>query len=178
MSPPIPRRLVGESLFPPGLSPAYSGPSENVPKTRLACELGKVGTGAQAGLRFCRLPVRPPVWPGQTDTGPLAEPSGQNTRNIGHTGLSGPAVHVPDRVAYSHRETSSPRPPSHAAHTVAPQKQLKGSGITRKGDPHSQVLAPAPTMVARRKECSHRSAFTPFKTFFLSAYILTKYICT
>ena len=30
----------------------------------------------------------------------------------------------------------------HETHTVAPQKQLEGARITRKGDPNSQVLAP------------------------------------
>ena len=48
----------------------------------------------KAGLRPCRLPVRPHGWSGPTYTGPLAEPSGQNTRNTVTTGLSGPAVHV------------------------------------------------------------------------------------
>ena len=31
--PPVPRRLVGEGQIPPGLSPAYSGSSENMPRT-------------------------------------------------------------------------------------------------------------------------------------------------
>ena len=48
--PPVPRRLVGESQIPPGLSPAYSGSSENMPRTRLAGEFGKVRTGAQADI--------------------------------------------------------------------------------------------------------------------------------
>ena len=37
--PPIPRRLVGEGFIPPNLSPAHSGSSKNMPKTRLAGEL-------------------------------------------------------------------------------------------------------------------------------------------
>ena len=163
-NPPIPRRLVGESFLPPGLSPSYSGPSKNVPDTRLGDELGKVGTGAQTSLRFCRLPVRPPVRPGQTHSGSLAEPSGQDTRTFSHTDLSGPAIHVPDRFAYCHREASSPRPSSHAANPMAPQKQLEGPGIVGKDDSHPQVLAPAPKMVARWRKRSHRSAFTPIKT--------------
>ena len=44
-----------------------------MPRTRLAGEFGKVGTGTQADLRFCRLPVRPQGWLGPTDTGPLAD---------------------------------------------------------------------------------------------------------
>ena len=59
-NPPVLRRLVGESHIPPGLSPAYTRSSENMPKFRL--------------------PVRPHGRSGPTYTGPLAEPSGQNTR--------------------------------------------------------------------------------------------------
>ena len=73
-NPPVLRRLVGESHIPPGLSPAYTRSSENMPKFRL--------------------PVQPHGRSGPTYTGPLAEPSGQNTRNTVATGLSGPAVHV------------------------------------------------------------------------------------
>ena len=56
-NPPIPIQLVGESHIPPGLSPAYSRSSENMPKTRLAGEFRKIRTGTKADLRFCRLPV-------------------------------------------------------------------------------------------------------------------------
>ena len=47
-------------------------------------------------VKICqvRLPVRPHGRSGPTYTGPLAEPSGQNTRNTVTTGLSDPAVHV------------------------------------------------------------------------------------
>ena len=48
--PSIPRRLVGESQIPPGLSPAYSGSSKIMSKTRLDSEFGKVGAGAQTNL--------------------------------------------------------------------------------------------------------------------------------
>ena len=73
-NPPVLRPLVGESHIPPGLSPAYTRSSENMPKFRL--------------------PVRSHGRSSPTYTGPLAEPSGQNTRNTVTTGLSGPAVHV------------------------------------------------------------------------------------
>ena len=43
-------------------------------------------------------------------------------------------------------------------------EQLGGSGITTKSDPTSQVPAPPFTMVARRRQCSHRSTVTPNKT--------------
>ena len=68
------RQLVGDSHIPPGLSPAYTRSSENMPKFRL--------------------PIRPHGWSGLTYTGPLVEPSGKNIRNTVTTGLSGPAVHV------------------------------------------------------------------------------------
>ena len=103
--PPVPRRLVGKSQIPPRLSPAYSRSSENMPRTRLAGEFRKVRTGAQADLRFCRLQVRPQGQSGQTDTGPVAEPSRQNTETAFPSGLSGVAVHVLDRSANSHRKS-------------------------------------------------------------------------
>ena len=51
-NPPVPRRLIGESHIPPGLSSTYSGSSEDVQRTRLAGELGETRTGTQANLRF------------------------------------------------------------------------------------------------------------------------------
>ena len=66
-NPPVPRRLVGESHIPPGLSPAYSRSGRNMSKTGLAGEFGQIRTGAKTDLRFCRLPVRPQVRSGPTD---------------------------------------------------------------------------------------------------------------
>ena len=40
-NPPVPKRLVGESHIPPGLSPAYTRSSENMPKIKLAGEFRK-----------------------------------------------------------------------------------------------------------------------------------------
>ena len=80
-NPPVPRQLVGKSNIPPGLSPTHSRSSENMPRTRLAGESGKVTTGAKTDLRFCRLPVRPQSQSGPTYTRLVAEPSGQNIRN-------------------------------------------------------------------------------------------------
>ena len=66
-NPPVPRRLVGESHIPPGLSPTHLRSSENMPRTRLAGEFRKIRTGTKADLRFCRLPFRPQGWLGPTD---------------------------------------------------------------------------------------------------------------
>ena len=88
-NPPVPRRLVGEGQIPRNLSPAHPDSHQNVPGPRLAGEFGKIRTGTQTGLQFCRLPVRPQVRPGQTDSGPVAKPSGQSTDPSVSTGLSG-----------------------------------------------------------------------------------------
>ena len=110
---------INQYHIPPGLSPAHSGSSENMPRTRLAGEFGKVRTETQADIRFCRLPVRPQGRSGPTDTRPLVESSGQNTRNTVTTGLSCLAVHVSDRFTNNHRKASSPRLTTHETHTVA-----------------------------------------------------------
>ena len=55
--PPVPRRLVGESHIPQGLSLAHSRFSENLSRSWLAGEFRKIRTGTKADLRFCRLPV-------------------------------------------------------------------------------------------------------------------------
>ena len=135
-----------------------------MPKTRLAGEFGKVRTGNKTNIRFCRLPVRPQSQSGLTYTGPLAESPGQNTRNTVTTGLSGSAVHVSDRLTNSHRKASSPRPTAHETHTVASQKQLEGTRVTGKIDSNSQVPAPPLTMVAKRRQSSHRPTITANKT--------------
>ena len=67
-NPPVPGRLAGESQVPPSLSPAYTGTNKALPEFRLAGEFRKIRAGTQAGLRPCRLPVRPEVQSGLTDT--------------------------------------------------------------------------------------------------------------
>ena len=65
----VPRRLVGESQIPTNLSPTRPNPGQNVPGPRLAGEFREIRAGTQTGLRLCRLPVRPQVRPGQTNSG-------------------------------------------------------------------------------------------------------------
>ena len=163
-NPPVLRRLVGQSQIPPNLSPSHPDPGQDVPGSRLAGEPRKIRTAAQTSFQLCRLPVRPQVQPGQTDTGPVAKPSRKNTNTAFTTSLSGPAVHVLDRSVNSHRETSSPRLVTHETHTVASQEQLEGTGIPREGHPSTQIPAPTLTMVAKRKQCAPRSTITPHKT--------------
>ena len=163
-NPPVPRRLVGEGEIPFNLLTTHTNPSKNVSETRLASECRKIRTGAKTSLQLCRLPIRSQVRPGQTDTGPVAKPSGQNKITTASTDLSGPAVHVLDRPTDSHRKTSSLRPPTHETHTVASQEQLESAGISREGHPSTQIPAPTLTMVAKRKQCAPRSTLKPHKT--------------
>ena len=168
--PPIPRRLVGESQILPNLSPAYTGFSKNVLTTRLAGEFGEIRAGTKTSLRFCRLPVRPQVRSGLAHTGLVAEPSRENTETAIHSGLCNPAVHVLDRSANRHRKASSPRPTPYETHTVASQKQLEDTRVSRKSDPNSQITAPPPTVVAGGRQFYSRSTITPNKTCSVDLY--------
>ena len=141
-NPPVPRRLVGESQVPLSLSPAYTGPGENVSRPRLAGKVREIRTGTQAGFQLRRLPVRPQVRSFPTHTGPVAEPPSIDTDTVIPTGLSGPAVHVFDRSANSHRETSSPRSITYETHTMASPEQLENTRITKKGHSNTQIPAP------------------------------------
>ena len=94
----------------------------------------------------------------------MAEPSKENTDTAIPTGLSGPAIHVLDRSANSHRKASSPWPTAYETHTAASQKQLEGTQITRKSYLYSQVTAPPSTMVAGGRQCASRSTITLNKT--------------
>ena len=163
-NPPVPRRLVGESHVPPNLSPAYTDLGSSLSRIRLAGEQGEVRTGPKTGFQLRRLPVRSQGGQGQTHTRTLADLNRQDTVNSVWSGVPGPAVHVPHRTSHSHRETSPPRSTSYETHTVALEKQLENTRITRKGDPCSQVAPPPPKVVARGNQCSVRSTVTPTKT--------------
>ena len=56
-NPPVPRRLVGESLIPPNLSPTYTDLGSSLSRTRLAGEQGEVKTGSKTGIQLRRLPL-------------------------------------------------------------------------------------------------------------------------
>ena len=161
-NPPVPRRLVGEGEIPFNLLTTHTNPSKNVSETRLASECRKIRTGAKTSLQLRRLPIRSQV--GQTDTGPVAKPSGQNKITTASTDLSGPAVHVLDRPTDSHRKTDSLRPPTHETHTVASQEQLESAGISGKDYSSPQVTSPTLAMVATGRERPTRPTLTPHKT--------------
>ena len=52
----------------------------------------------------------------------------------------------------------------HETHTVALEKQLEGTRISRKGDTRSLIAPPPPKVVAGGKQCASRSTITPTKT--------------
>ena len=56
------------------------------------------------------------------------------------------------------------------AYTVALEKQLEGSRVTRKGDSSPQVAPPPPKVVAGGKHCATRSTITPYKTYSANTY--------
>ena len=163
-NPPVPRRMVGKSYIPPNLSQTHPDPSQNVPGPGLVGELGKIRTGAQTSLRLRRLPVRPQVRSSQTNTGPLAQSSREDTRAVSTSDLPDPAVYVPNRSINSHRKAGSPRPIAHETHTMAYQEQLEGAGISREDHSSTKITPPAFTMVSRGKQCATRSTITPHKT--------------
>ena len=162
--PPVPRRLAGKSLYPRHLSPAYSNPSHTLSGTRVAGEQGKIRTGPQTGLQFCRLPVRPERGQGQTNRRTLVDLDRQDQINTVGSGLPSPTIHVPHRSTHSNRKASPLRPTTHETHTVALEKQLEGPRITGKGDPSPQVPPPPSKVVAGGKQCATRSTITPSKT--------------
>ena len=150
--PPVPRRLVGESLIPQNLFPTYTELGSSLPRSRLASEQGKVGAGSKTGFQLRRLPVRSERGQGQTHTRALAGLDRQDPVCTVRSGMPGPTVHVPHRSSHSNRKTSPPRATSHKAHTVALEKQLEGPRITRQGDPSPQVAPPPPKVVAGGKQ--------------------------
>ena len=163
-NPPVPRRLVGESQIPPSLSPAYPSSGATVPRPWLGGKFKEIRTDPKTSFQLCGLPVRPLVRPGSTHTGPVAEPTSKDPVTAATTDMSGPAVHVPDRLTDCHRKAGTPRSVTYEAHPVAPQKQLEGTRITGEGHSNTQDPSPSPTMVAGGEQCAPRSTITPNTT--------------
>ena len=64
----------------------------------------------------------------------------------------------------SHRKASQLRSTSYETHSVAFEEQLEGTGITRKGDTHSEVIPPPLKVVAGGTQCASKSTIAPSKT--------------
>ena len=159
--PPVPRRLVGKSQFPPSWSHTYPNFSPTLSGTRLVGKCGKIRARTQTGLRFCRLPVRPSVRKSPSHPGPVASSPGQDTELTVTAGLSGPAVHVLDRPVNSHRKASTSGSVTHETYTMASQKQLEGTRIPGEDYPNTQFTALPLKVVAGGGQCSQRSTITP-----------------
>ena len=82
------------------------------------------------------------MWPGPTDTGPVAEPSAKSIGTSILTGFSGLAVDIINRSANNHRKAGSPRPTTYETHTVISQKQLEGTKMNRKGYHYPEIMHP------------------------------------
>ena len=109
---------------------------------RLPSEFGKIRTGPKTSLQLCRLPVRPSQWPCPAHSGQMETLLQKILENFIPSGLSALATHVLASSANSNRETSSAWPTAHETHTVASQKQLEGTRVTRKGHTHTNSLHP------------------------------------
>ena len=87
-----------------------------------------------------------------------------DTRPTLWTELSGLATDVPQWATDSHRKASPSRLTPCEAHTMALEKQLEGTRITRKGDPYPQVAPPPSKLVAGGRQGGvSRSTIAPPK---------------
>ena len=91
-------------------------------------------------------------------------PTNQNKSPHVRSGMPGPETYVTDRFTYCYRETSAPRSSAHETNSMAFEKQLESTGITREGDSHTQVSPPPSAMVAGGKQYAPRSTITPATT--------------
>ena len=93
----------------------------------------------------------------------ISDLKSHNSKDSSITGQSGLATHIPHRVTDSNRKAGPPRLTPYEANTMAPEKQLEGSRITRKGYLHPKIFASSSKMVAGGKQCTSRSTITPTK---------------
>ena len=115
----------------------------------------------QKGLCLCKLPVQSRRGQGPANSRTLAEPAIKSPETTLQTSLTSKAANVPNRTINSYRKTSSPRLAPHETDTVALEKQLESTGITRKGDCYTTVTPSSPKVVASGRECSSGSTTTP-----------------
>ena len=162
--PPVPRRLAGESLYLPHLSPAYSNPSHTLSEIRVAGEQGKVRAGSQQVFNFVGYQfdlkegkVRPTEERWQALT--------HKIRSI----LSDPLCPVRQFMSLIGLHTATGKQVHLGRLHMRPiqwhlKKQLKGPRVTGKGDPGPQIPPPPSKVVAGGKQCASRSTITPSKT--------------
>ena len=159
--PPVPRRLVTESPFARNLPTTYPDPLGPMSAVRLGSKHEQVRVSSQAGLQFCRLPVRPDHQAGASHSRPMASPSGKVEDHEKPSQLYGQTIHVLDRTPDSHREAGMLRSPSYEAHSVAFKEELacpRGPGENYSGP----TVSPSSfRLVAGRNPCAKRSTPAP-----------------
>ena len=168
-SPPVSRRLVGQSHIPPGLSSADTNPSIPLQGIGLASKR-EIRAGTQASFQFRRLPVRLERRQGQTHHRTLADPAKQNTGDSFKSSMPGPESNVPDRSTDGHRKASTFGQVTHEAHTMASEEQFESTRNSGESHSHSKITPHTFTVAAGGKQCYHRTTPTPSGTCVTNLY--------
>ena len=79
----------------------------------------QIRTGAQTGLRLCRLPVRPQEGQALTNTRMLAVPKLKDSQSALRTDLPGQTANVPNGTVNSYRKASPPKSAPYETDTMA-----------------------------------------------------------
>ena len=159
--PPVPRRLVTESPFPRNLPTTYPDPLGPMPAVRLGSKHEQVRVSSQAGLQFCRLPVRPDLRASAPHSRPVASPSGKIEVHEKPSKLYRQTICVLDRPPGGHREAGVLGLPPYEAHPVASEKKLACSRSPRESYPGPSVTSSSFGLVAGRGQCAERSTPAP-----------------
>ena len=162
-NPPIPRRLVAESPVPGNLPTTYPDPLGPLPTVRMGSQHEEIRVGTPASFQFRRLPVRPCIRSGPPHSRPVDSSPGKIKFHQEPEQLHSRTVHVPDRVAYSHRETGFVGASSYEANSMALETSLACPRGSR-GHSGSPVTPSTPRLVVGRKQCTGGPTFAPSST--------------
>ena len=146
--------LVVESPVLGNWPTTYPDPVGPVLRVGLGGKHEEIGAAPSVGFQFRRLPVLPLDWSGLAHSRKVVDPPTEVTVDQEQEQLHSQPIHVSDRLAHCHRETSLVRSPSLEAHTVAPEATL--ACAREFGKCHSVVplSTPISRLVAGREQCS------------------------
>ena len=153
-NPPIPRRLVAENPVPGNLPTRYPDPLGPLPKVRLGSQHEEIRVGTPANLQFCRLPVRPFIRSGPSHSGPVDSSPRKIKIHQELEQLHSQTVHVSDRAADSHGETSFVGTSSYEADSMAFGKSLACPRSSRESHSGSPFTPSTPRVVVRLRQCT------------------------
>ena len=159
--PPVPRRLVSQSLGPGNLPTTYPDPLGPVPRPGVGGKHGEIGTYASTGFQFRRLPVRSSVGSSVVHSGQMDRSSRETTVHQRQGQFFSPIVHVPNRASYCHRKAGMGRPPSHETGSVASKKTLACVREPGKDYSNSLLSSSTPGLVVGREQCAQGATFAP-----------------